>query len=133
MAILQNTRYCERSGAAEHAAAMKKKGHYLGTEIGGKWWRMYRGEGFFVRGNGEWWFDEEWFYFRRYLTKQPLKVPRDRIISIKTGNWHAGKWVGGMRILKIMWQHKNLRLSSGFVVSKNRIETMQIAEKLLKR
>ena len=49
----------------------KKKGHYIGTEINEKWWSRYRGEGFFARGNGEYWFDEDFFYFRRYLTKEP--------------------------------------------------------------
>lgn len=110
-----------------------KKGHYLGTEIGGKWWKRYRGEGFFARGNGEWWLDEEFIYFRRYLTKQPLQIPRREIISIRTGTWHAGRWAGGMPILKILWRQNDLRLSSGFVVSKQRIETMQLAEQLLKR
>ncbi len=70
----------------------KKKGHYIGTEINEKWWSRYRGEGFFARGNGEYWFDEDFFYFRRYLTKEPIKIPFNRIQEIKTGNWHAGRW-----------------------------------------
>ncbi len=49
----------------------KKKGHYIGTEINEKWWSRYREEGFFARGNGEYWFDEDFFYFRRYPTKEP--------------------------------------------------------------
>jgi hypothetical protein len=111
----------------------RRKGHYLGTEIDGKWWRRYRGEGFFARGNGEWWFDDEFFYFRRYLTKQALRIPRKRIINIHTGNWHAGRWAGGMNILKIMWDQGNLRLSSGFVVSREQKDIIQLADKLLKR
>jgi len=80
----------------------KKKGHYIGTEINEKWWSRYRGEGFFARGNGEYWFDEDFFYFRRYLTKEPIKIPFNRIKEIKTGNWHAGRWCVGIRVIKIV-------------------------------
>ncbi len=111
----------------------KRKGHYLGTEIGQKWWRRYRGEGFFARGNGEWWYDNECFYFRRYLTKRALRIPRGSIRSITTGSWHAGRWAGGIQILKIMWENEALPLSSGFVISKNRNETMQLGDQLLRR
>lgn len=111
----------------------KRRGHYLGTEIGGKWWRRYRGEGFFARGNGEWWYDDEYFHFRRYLTKQPISIPRRQIFAIDTGNWHAGRWAGGLVILKIMWKNGDLRLSSGFVVSKEKGDAMKLADDLLKR
>ena len=111
----------------------KRKGHYLGTEIDGRWWKRYRADGFFARGSGEWWFDEEYFYFRRYLTKQPIKIPRRRIIRITNGYWHAGKWAAGIPILKMVWERDTLKLCSGFAVSKKKTEIMQLVEQLLKR
>jgi len=37
----------------------RRRGCYLGTEIDEKWWKRYAREGLFVRGNGEYWFDDE--------------------------------------------------------------------------
>jgi hypothetical protein len=40
----------------------KNKGLYLGTEIDQKWWRRYTKEGLFLRGNGEYWYDDKGLY-----------------------------------------------------------------------
>ena len=50
----------------------RRRGTYLGTEVDEKWWKRHIREGFFVRGNGEYWYDDEAFYFLRYLTQDPM-------------------------------------------------------------
>jgi hypothetical protein len=111
----------------------RKKGHYLGTEIDEKWWKRYRRDKFFARGNGEYWLDEEGLCFRRYLTKRLICVPFERIEQIKLGKWHAGRWCGGLLVLKILWRKDGQSLSSGFVVSKSRIDTETLKAELEKR
>ncbi|MEW6440622.1 MAG: hypothetical protein AB1640_06740 [bacterium] len=93
-------------------------GSYLGTEIGGKWWKRFRRDGFFARGNGEYWLDDRALCFRRYLTKAPLIIPFEKMTGLRLGTWHAGKWVLGKPILKVLWRHEGQELSSGFYVSK---------------
>lgn len=53
----------------------KRRGHYLGTEIDGKWWRRYRKDGFLARGLGEYWIKNSFLYFHRYLTVAPIVIP----------------------------------------------------------
>ncbi len=106
----------------------KKTGHYLGTEIDEKWWKRYRKDRFFARGNGEYWHDEQGFYFLRYLTKEPLFIPFESILEIKSGKWHSGRWSAGVEILKIIWNKEGWRLSSGFRVSVKKEETDQLKE-----
>ena len=49
----------------------KNKRHYFGTEIDGKWWKRYTKNKLFARGAGEYWYDDNSFNFRRYLTQTP--------------------------------------------------------------
>ena len=98
----------------------KRKGHYLGTEVNEKWWKRYRREKFFARGNGEYWFEDDALCFHRYLTKAPIKIRFQNIVDIKFGRWHAGRWCAGQEVVKIIWEKEGLRLSSGFLVSKKR-------------
>ena len=93
----------------------KKRGLYLGTEIDGKWWRRYTKDGFFCRGNGEYWYDDQGFYFLRSYFKQPIFIAFSTVSEAKTGKFHSGKWCFGAPILKIIWKKDNLLLSSGFV------------------
>jgi len=73
----------------------RKKGLYLGTEVEGKWWRRYREGNFFMRGNGEYWYDEQGFYFLRYLATKPVFVPFQAMLEVKLGKWHSGRWALG--------------------------------------
>ena len=104
----------------------KARGHYLGTEIDEKWYKRYRQDGFFMRGNGEWWFEEEGLFFRRYLTKQPLVVPFRHIKQVKLGSWHAGKWVIAKRVIKLVWEKDGQTLSSGFILTRNKENTERL-------
>jgi hypothetical protein len=94
----------------------KQTGSYLGTEIDERWWKRYRQAGFFARGSGEYWFDEDALCFLRYLTKRPLRIPYAAIRRIDTGTFHAGKWILGHPIVKIIWQSDGQSLSSGIAV-----------------
>ena len=105
-----------------------KPGHYLGTEIDEKWWSRYRKDGLFARGNGDYWIANNCFYFKRYLTKTDIVIPLNEVREIKTGEWHAGRWAGGATVLKLIWIKRSMRISSGFVVSKNTAETNRLVE-----
>lgn len=104
-------------------ASNRRKGQYLGTEIDEKWWKRYRKDKFFARGNGEYWIDDTGLYFRRYLTKHPIEIPFAKVIELKIGKSHAGKWLLGAWVLKLIWEKDGMKLSSGFVVSRNQQET----------
>ena len=71
-------RILSSAGVFPHREAFlmeKRPGHYLGTEIGESWWRRYRADGFFARGNGELWLDESGLWFSRYLTQRSPSHP----------------------------------------------------------
>lgn len=104
----------------------KRRGSYLGTEIDEKWWKRYREDGFFARGNGEWWIEGGAFSFRRFLTRTPLVIPFDKVTEVKIGNWHAGRWILGKPIFKILWTREGLRLSSGFYLESDRRRAMEL-------
>ena len=108
----------------------RRKGHYLGTEIDEKWWKRYRKDKFFARGDGEYWFDDTGLYFRRYLTKRPIEIPFAKVIEVKIGKSHAGRWLLGSRVLKLIWKKDDMKLISGFIVSRNQRETEAIAADL---
>jgi len=111
----------------------RSRGHYLGTEIDGKWWKKYRKDKFFARGNGEYWFDDTALYFHRYLTKHPIEIPFAKVVEVKIGKSHAGRWLFGTRALKLIWEKHGVKLSSGFVVSRNRQETEAVMADLKRR
>lgn len=108
----------------------KKRGSYLGTEIEEKWWKRYMKHRLFARGNGEYWVGTEGFYFRRHLTREPILIPFGDILEIKLGNWHAGRWCMGKCILKIVWRKDGRLLSSGFLVSKDEAEVLNLKAEL---
>jgi hypothetical protein len=111
----------------------KKRGYYAGTEIEGKWWRRYMRDGFWARGNGEYWYDDGAFYFRRYLTHDPLAIPLSRLREVQLGHWHAGRWACGAPIVKLIWEEDDLSLSSGFVLSRDEAQTRQVVQDLERR
>lgn len=94
----------------------RRKGHYFGTEIEGKWWKRYRRDGLFARGTGEFWFDGDALCFRRYLTKTPLVFRFGDIREVRTGRWHAGQWGMGRPVIKLIWEKEGMSLSSGFLL-----------------
>jgi hypothetical protein len=107
-------------------SSQKYEGAYLGTEINEVWWRRYKKDKMFARGNGKFWFDETGIYFHRYLTKTPIHIPFAKIRSLKTGHWHAGRWAMHIPILKIIWYKDNKNLSSGFALTKNREDLIKM-------
>jgi len=108
----------------------KKSGYYFGTEIDRKWWKRYKKEGFFSRGNGKYDYDEKAFYFYKYPSDKPIIIPLRKISEFEIGKWHAGKWGMGMPVLKIIWESDDLLLSSGFLLSKNRSDIENIISDL---
>ena len=114
-------------------ASNRRKGHYLGTEINEKWWKRYRKDKFFARGNGEYWLDDTALYFHRFLTKRPIEIPFAKVIEVKIGRSHAGRWLLGSRVLKMIWEKDGIKLSSGFVVSRNQIDTEAIGDEIKRK
>jgi hypothetical protein len=108
----------------------RERGHYLGTEIDGKWHRRYREDGLFARGLGEYWIEDGALRFRRFLTKTPFSVPLRSVRKVELGRWHAGRWVGSERAIKLIWEHRGKVLSSGFVFTRTPIEAAQRAREL---
>lgn len=98
-------------------------GHYLGTEIDEKWWKRYRKNKFLARGKGEYWIKHETLYFHRYLTKEPIEIPVSKIIDVRIGKSHAGQWLLRSPVLKLIWENDGMKLSSGFIFSRNKEET----------
>jgi hypothetical protein len=117
----------------EAAPPWAHRGHYLGTEIDGKWWRRYRGRGFFSRGSGRYWSDAEAFRFLRHLTRAPLEIPFARVSAVEIGTRHAGRWTAGIPIVKIVWEEDGHRLSSGFVVSSERAHVDNVVSEIRSR
>jgi len=111
----------------------RKEGAYLGTEIGGKWWKRYKRDRLFARGSGTYWLGDDGFYFLRYLTKTPMFIPYSAVSEVELGKWHAGRWAMGRPVLKLVWRKGDLKLSSGFVVSRDDVETMSLKVELERR
>jgi len=123
----QNTRSCEMS---PHSSIEQKPGYYFGTVIDNKWWKRYKEDGFFARGNGHYSYDDKTFYFYKYPSDKPITIPLKDIDGFEIGKWHAGRWGAGMPVLKIIWKKGGLLLSSGFILSKNRDETEKLISEL---
>ena len=110
-----------------------KQGNYFGTEVDGKWWRRYRGAGFFARGNGELWIDEEGLHFCKTLTASPLTISWDEITAVRLAKWHAGRSALGRPVLKVEFQRDGRDLTAGFYLSRNWDEMGQLVEDLSRR
>jgi len=104
-----------------------ERGHYLGTEIDGKWYKRYRHDGLFARGLGDCWIDCDVLRFLRYLTRTPLTIPLRRVHAVELGKWHAGRWVGTKRAIKLIWERDGKQLSSGFVFTRTAPEAVRRA------
>lgn len=95
----------------------KTDGKYFGTEIDEKWWRRYRKNKMFARGNGTFSFDRQSISFLRLLTRTPIVIEFRKVTAFKTGKWHAGQWGAGRQIIKVLWECDGQLLSSGFSVA----------------
>ena len=111
----------------------KRRGRHLGTEIDGKWWKRYTKDRLFAGGNGEYWYDDEAFYFLRYLTRDPIALPFDKIRGLKVGTWHCGRWAWGNLIVKLLWIHRGQSLSSGFILSYKKPEALRLVDEIRQR
>lgn len=66
------------------------------------------------RGNGEYWFTDDAFWFRKLMSKAPLGIPFSAMSAVGIGSWHAGKWLAGRPIVQIDWRNQQgLSLTSG--------------------
>jgi hypothetical protein len=110
----------------------KKNGYYYGTEIEEQFWRRYTKDGFFARGNGRYWIDNDGLFFLRYLTRKPMFIPFTAVIEVKLGNKHAGRWVPGMTVLKVIWKKDGQQLSSGFAFGRKNDDTINVLDYLRK-
>jgi hypothetical protein len=106
------------------------RGSYLGTEVAGRWWRRYWARGFFARGSGELWFDDEGLHFRRLLSRSPLDIAWHEISAIRLGRWHAGCWAAGRPVLKVDFRRDDSQLSAGFVLSRGWQQMEELADEL---
>lgn len=111
-------------------SAEKKLGQYLGTEVDEKWWRRYWKHGLLARGAGEFWLDDNAFYFRRYLTRTPIVISYGDMLEVKVEKWHSGRSGAGAPVVKILWKKAQSRLSSGFIFSRNEKETQMLVEEI---
>mgnify|MGYP003667421016 CR=1 FL=1 len=113
----------------------KLTGGYIGTEIDEKWWRRYKENGFFMRGNGEGELTENGLSFRRYLTKDPLIIPYKNITGITFGKWHAGKWLAGKPVLKLHWTAEGdaRKLCAGFYFKLSENQLQRLVETIKKK
>lgn len=107
-------------------------GKYFGTEIDEKWWKRYRKNKMFARGNGTFSYDEQSILFLRLVTRTPLAIEFEKILEFKIGKWHAGQWGAGKPILKIVWKKDNQLLSSGFSLSTESGEIQEVLSELCK-
>jgi hypothetical protein len=107
------------------------KGYYVASlhERG----RRVTGGGLFARGNGTWIIDETGLSFRRALTREPIRIARDRIrsVSLSQSSWWGGKWFSGARVVEIVWigDDGSVR-TSGFVFSGKPAENADAAAAL---
>ncbi len=106
------------AGLAGGLVEDRKKGNYFGTEIDRKWWKRYRRDGLFARGNGSFWLDEAGIRFHKLLTREPFLIPWEEIRGAELGKWHAGRWAMGRPVLKVDFergsrQHPHPRLPPG--------------------
>jgi hypothetical protein len=107
----------------------KRKGHYLGTEIEENWRKRYGKEGFFARGIGRFWLDDEGFHFHKYLTRKPIVIPLGEVHEVRLGSGHSGRKCPENCVVKILWKREGILLSSGIRV-RSRVDAMNLKSEL---
>lgn len=104
--------------------------HYIGTEIRRSWWSRYRKPEFLPGGFGDFWLSDHAFHFQRFREETPIRIDFDKIQLIRLGKWHARRWCSGAPVVKIDWEHEDTLLSTGFVFSRDGLETLGVMQKL---
>lgn len=117
----------ERRNDTPDPAAPEGHGHYMGTEIGAKWWRRYRGRDYFARGKGRWRIEDGQLVFKRLMLSGPVRIPLADVTGVRLGTWHSGQWAGGKPVIKILWRRQGLELCSGFVLAATRARALELA------
>ncbi|MCE5204205.1 MAG: hypothetical protein ABFC80_03165 [Coriobacteriales bacterium] len=95
--------------------------------------RRLRTRGLLARGNGKWTIDDVGLRFLRLLTKRPIDIPRDHIISVQLSatSWWGGKWLMGSRVVEVRWRDEGgHEVVSGFVFSGKPEENLKAAQEL---
>lgn len=110
-----------------------RRGAYLGTVVDRTWWKRYRARGFFARGNGELWMDEDGLHFRRLLTRHPLSIAWREMTGVQLGRWHAGRWAMGRPVLKLDFARDGKALCAGFLLSGDWGRMRELARDLERR
>ncbi|MBW2701628.1 MAG: hypothetical protein JRF33_12500 [Deltaproteobacteria bacterium] len=108
----------------------KKKGNYFGTEIDRKWWKRFRKDGLFARGNGDFWMDEEGIRFHRKMTKTPFLLTWAELSGAELGRWHAGRWGGRRPLLKLDFERDGKILCAGFYLAADWVQMESLAKDL---
>jgi len=111
-------------------AIQKKRGQYLGTRIGHKWWRRYSKGGFFTRGIGEYWIKDGSLYFQHHNKQKPIALPLGSIVEIKLCPCSKRIQIGRIPIIKLVWKKNDTWLTSGFALSGSMEETNSLLASL---
>ena len=111
-------------------AIQKKRGQYLGTKIGHKWWRRYSKGGFFTRGIGDYWIKDGSLFFQHHSKQKPIALPLHSIVEIKLCPCNKRIRIGNTPIIKLVWKMNDKWLTSGFALSANMEETSRLLASL---
>jgi hypothetical protein len=110
-----------------------RRGHYLGPQIGWRWWfpTPYLRRGLIAGGWGEYRFTPEALLFRRKLTRNIIRLDLASIREVRIGGAHGGHWLMWQHCLRIRWVHEGTEVISGFIVSTSGPETGRIGDELI--
>ncbi|MGD0663403.1 MAG: hypothetical protein ABSD38_35635 [Syntrophorhabdales bacterium] len=96
---------------------MKNQGYYTGAlKLKEPWYRRRMRHGDLTeKGQGEYWYDYQGFYFLHEKTHRGLVIPMKSIIEVKIAFRH-GITFSRRKILNIVWKNGAEKISSGFIV-----------------
>ncbi len=113
--------------------SIRARCNYLGTEVDHRWWKRYRGEGCFIRGNGHCWVEEDAFCFSRIMLKGVLRIPVHCISGVTVGKWHGGTWFAGRPVIKIEWSNENESVLTTGIGLRDRETAQALIDELVSR
>ena len=111
---------------------IQKSARYAGTQMADKWYKIYKKDLFWVRGNGKIWLGDDRIHFLRIGLKKEILIPCKSIKDIKFGYWHCRGWQIWLTI-KVIWEREGQLLSTGFVVSRHKEATKEFANLIRKK